>query len=189
MIDRMIGYSRQAFLVMCCITLLIGVLMPALFTTVSQLVFPHTANGSLVVRDGQVIGSELLGQEFTHPGYFWGRLSATTPPYNPSASGASNLSQANTKILEQANARLASLGMKNNIPLPLITASGSGLDPHLPPDSVYAQIPRVAKARKMSEDALRKLIDHQVEPPLFGFIGVPQVNILALNLALDERHE
>lgn len=186
MIGRMASYSKQALMLICCITLLFGVVIPAIFTGISQMLFHHAANGSLIERDGKVIGSELIGQSFTSPRYFWGRLSATTPPYNPSASGASNLSMRNTRILEQANDRLAALGLKKDIPLELITASGSGLDPHLSPDAVYAQIPRIAKARKMSETELKELVDSYVEAPLLGVIGMHQVNVLKLNLALDK---
>lgn len=187
--------SRAAFSLLALMTLLLAVVVPLLTTVTSQLLFPTNANGSLILRNDKVIGSALLGQNFTENKYFWGRLSATTPPYNAAASGASNLSPGNALILDNANKRMkelqiASPSQEGKIPLSLITASASGLDPHITPEAAHYQVGRVAKARKISEEKIRALVEQMVETPWLGMIGEPRVNVLRLNLALDEAaHE
>ena len=186
--------SETALRMLLSMTILLAVILPLLVTAISQLIFPTKSNGSLIMQKEQVIGSLLLGQNFTDPRYFWGRLSATTPPYNPAASAASNISPGNGLLLEKANERMAHLqksspGMKEKIPLELITASASGLDPHITPQAAYYQINRVAKERKWKKEKLRKLVDEYTELPLWGVFGEPRVNVLSLNLALDAAHD
>lgn len=184
---RIINHAKNGIRIFGALFLLLGVIIPALFTMSAQLLFPTAANGSLIERNGKVIGSELLGQQFSKDKYFWGRLSATVPPYNAAASASSNLSFMNRNIFAMANDRLAALKGQKNIPLVLITASGSGLDPHLPPEAVQYQVARVAAARKMSVKKLKDLVEVHTEQPHLGMIGMPRVNILLLNLALDAQ--
>ena len=182
---RIINHCRHAIMMTLLATLLLGVVIPLIFTAISQLLFPNAANGSLVVHNGKPIGSELIGQEFTRDRYFWGRLSATTPPYNPAASSASHLSMNNPTLLINANERMARLPVGKKIPLALITSSGSGLDPHISPLAAYYQAERVAKARGKSVASIQHLIATHVNGPVLGFIGTPTVNLLALNMSLD----
>ncbi|MDX2074732.1 MAG: potassium-transporting ATPase subunit KdpC [Alphaproteobacteria bacterium] len=186
---RVIHHSRHALLMTLLMTALLGVAVPLLFTVVAQLLFPTATHGSLVMRGDAPTGSELLGQEFTQDHYFWGRLSATTPPYNPSASAASNYSMGNAQLLEKANERMRHYPTGEKIPLSLVTSSASGLDPHITPQAAYFQAKRVAKARKVEEKEIHTLIDAHTEAPHLGFIGVPRVNVLKLNMAVDEAHE
>ena len=163
----------------------------ALVTAIAQLAFNDEANGSLIEKDDKIAGSALLGQEFTLPKYFWGRLSATTPPYNAAGSAASNLQPTNPKLVEAANARIAVLQKsdpKNKaiIPLELISASGSGLDPHISLLAAEYQIGRIAKARGLKEDDVQALVIDHVEPQS-KLVGTPYVNVLKLNLALDSK--
>lgn len=190
MMHRIISHSKHTLLMMLVMLVLLGGILPALFTVTAQLLFPTATHGSLIMRDGQVVGSELIGQEFTSDHYFWGRLSATTPPYNSVASAGSNLSMGNILLLANANERLAKLPADKDkkIPLSLITSSASGLDPHITPKAVHFQAERVAAARKVDLEEVSGLIVEYTEPPHLGFIGVARVNILALNLALDERY-
>ena len=188
---RLLFNLRASFTLLLLMTLLLGGAYPLLVTIVGQAVFRHRANGSLIERADAVRGSTLLGQEFTDQAYFWGRLSATTPAYNPSASGGSNFNPGNPKLLEAANARIAALqkadpSNKALIPVDLVTASASGLDPHISIAAMLYQLPRVAKARKMSEDAVRALADKAMERPIAGF-GMAFVNVVKLNMALDEK--
>jgi K+-transporting ATPase ATPase C chain len=153
--------------------------------------FPYHANGSLIERGDKIMGSALLGQQFNSPEYFWSRLSATTPPYNPAASGGSNLGPDNPKLLKAANKRIEALQQadphnKWRIPSGLVTASGSGVDPDISIPGMLYQLPRVAKARNMSEGAVRALAAKATETPVLGILGRPYVNVLKLNLSLDE---
>jgi len=174
-------------------TLLTGVAYPLAVTGIAQLIFPHQANGSLMERDGQVIGSELIGQSFTDPQYFWGRLSATGPyPYNAGASSGSNLGASNETLVEAAQARITALRAAdpdNTAPIPvdLVTASGSGLDPHISLAAALYQVPRVARARGMSEEQVLALVEEFNQGRQFGFLGEPRVNVLELNLALERK--
>ncbi|MDX1975709.1 MAG: potassium-transporting ATPase subunit KdpC [Rickettsiales bacterium] len=181
---------RTPVVLLLLVTLIVGGLYPLVVTLVSQLLFPTNANGSLVIVDNKVVGSRLLGQQFTHPNYFWGRLSATSPAYNAASSSGSNLSPANPKLLEVVNeciAQLKKIDPTNKAPIPvdLVTASASGLDPHISPDAAYYQMKRIAKARKLKEDEVRLLIQQHTEHRMLGFLGEPRVNVLELNLALD----
>ncbi len=184
-VRRLISHAKNGFRLFAVLMLLFGVIVPLVFTAISQVIFHYAANGSLIVQKDKTIGSELIGQEFSNNKYFWGRLSATTPPYNAAASASSNISMMNVKILTQANERLGALKGEGKIPLALITASASGLDPHLSVAAVRYQIPRVAKARHISVEKMKSLVDAHIESPHLGFIGIERVNILQLNLALD----
>jgi K+-transporting ATPase ATPase C chain len=194
----MIRQLRPAVMCLLALTLLTGVGYPLLVTGVAQTLFPRQARGSLIVEDSQTVGSELIGQSFDEPGYFWGRLSATSPvPYTAfnaeklTGSSGSNFGPLNPALLAAAKARIEALrhaDPDNDAPIPvdLITASGSGLDPHLSPAGAFYQAPRVAAARKLDEDAVRKLIEEHVEARQLGLLGEPRVNVLKLNLALDK---
>jgi K+-transporting ATPase ATPase C chain len=160
-------------------------------TVIAQTAFPWQANGSLLFRDGQPVGSALIGQPFDAPEYFWGRLSATTPfPYNAAASSGSNLGPTNPALLQQVQARMAALrqaDLGNLVPIPvdLVTASGSGLDPHISPAAAEYQVRRVARARGLDEDVVRRLVAGATDGPTLALFGEPRVNVLELNLALD----
>ena len=171
--------------------LLTGLVYPLAVTGIAQLIFPYQANGSLVKRNGQVIGSELIGQSFTDPQYFWGRPSATTPfPYNAAASSGSNLGPTNPALEQAVQARIEALqsadpGNDAPIPVDLVTASASGLDPHISVAAALYQVPRVALRRGLSEAQVRLLVEQYTQGPQFGLLGEPRVNVLMLNLALD----
>lgn len=184
---------RPALLLLLVMTVLTGLVYPLAITGIAQVAFPRQANGSLIVRDGRVVGSSWIGQTFTAPGYFWGRLSATAPPYNAGASSGSNYGPLHPSLAEAARARIDALRAADPqatgpVPVDLVTASGSGLDPHISPAAAELQVPRVAVARRLSADATAKLMDlvksHEERPQL-GFLGEPRVNVLDLNLALD----
>jgi K+-transporting ATPase ATPase C chain len=176
------------------LTLITGVAYPLMVTGVAQLVMPVKANGSLVLRDGKAVGSSLLGQQFGAAGYFWARPSVTSPqPYNGASSSGSNLSPTNPALLDAINARVEALRAadpdnKAPVPVDLVTASGSGLDPHISPAAAIYQLPRVARARGMDESTLRQLVDAHIQGRALGFLGEPRVNVLELNLALDANH-
>ena len=173
------------------LTLLTGVLYPALITVVAQVVFNEQANGSVVIRDGKALGSSLIGQSFDDPKYFWGRPSATGPVgYNSAASSGSNLGPTNPALLDAIKGRVevihaAHPDQKSSIPVDLVTASGSGLDPHISPAAAEFQIARVAKTRGLSEDQVRETVSRNTEGRTLGVLGEPRVNVLQLNLSLD----
>ena len=181
---------RSAVMVLLLMTLLTGVLYPLVVTGVAQGLFRRQANGSLVERNGRAIGSELIGQPFSEGKHFWGRLSATSPPCNAGASSGSNYGPLNPALAESAKARVEALHKvdPNNtapIPVDLVTASGSGLDPHISVAAALYQIPRVARARGLDEVKVRDLVLRDVEDRQMGILGEKRINVLKLNLALD----
>jgi K+-transporting ATPase ATPase C chain len=184
---------RSVLMVFLLLTLLTGIVYPLLVTGVAQLALPEKANGSLILREDGYAGSELIGQPFDDPKYFWGRLSATPDfPYNSSSSAGSNLGPSNPALVEEVKVRVEALqkadpGNKSSIPIDLVTSSGSGLDPHISPAAALYQVPRVARVRGLSEDQVRRLVEQFTEPRQLGFLGEPRVNVLNLNLALDQR--
>src|ERR1700685_3482282 len=175
------------------LTILLGIAYPLAVTGVSQLIFPHQANGSLITKGNQVIGSELIGQNFAKPEYFQPRPSAAgTDGYDPTASGGSNYGPTSQKLVDRVKASIDKFRKENPdytgpLPADLVTASASGLDPHLSPDSAKAQAARVAKARGISMDQMNQLIAQFTEGPDLGFLGEPRVNVLKLNLAMDQQ--
>ena len=188
---------RPAIVSLALLTLITGLIYPLVVTGVAQAVFPHQANGSLITRNGQALGSELIGQSFDDPKYFWGRLSATgTFPYNAfnaenlTGSSGSNYGPLNPALTDAVKARIEALkaadpGNTAPIPVDLVTASGSGLDPHISPAAALYQAPRVARARGLSEEAVRQLVAQNTEGRQLGILGEPRVDVLELNLALD----
>ena len=169
-------------------TVILGVIYPLVVTGIAQVLFPDQANGQLIERDGTMIGSRLIGQGFSSPGYFRSRPSATATPYDAANSGGSQLGPTNKKLIEAVTANVEAAKKENpNVPVPvdLVTASASGLDPHITPDAADFQVPRVAHERGMSEDALRQIVLAHREGRQFGFLGEARVNVLELNLALD----
>ena len=182
---------KPALVLIIVFTVLTGLLYPLLVTGIAQVVFPGKANGSLLMKDGKAVGSELIGQPFSDPKYFWSRLSATGPfAYNAGASTGSNYGPLNPALFDAVKKRVQDLRAAdpNNaqpIPVDLVTASGSGLDPHISVAAALYQIPRVARSRKVSEESLRVLVNQHTEGRQFGFLGEPRVNVLKLNLALD----
>jgi len=173
------------------LTVLTGLVYPVLILGLARAFFPEQADGSLVRREGTVIGSTLIGQQFDDARYFWGRPSATAPnPYNAAASSGTNYAASNPQLAQDMAARTAALVKANGnsdapIPLDLVTASGSGLDPHVTVAAMLYQVDRVAAARGMSPSAVRALVERHIEAPAFGFLGQRRVNVLAVNLALD----
>jgi len=169
-------------------TVLVGLGYPLLVTWIAGAVFPHKAAGSLILKDGQVLGSELLAQSFTSDKYFHPRPSAAGNGYDATASGGSNLAQSNKTLVDRIQGSIDKLSKENPgrpVPIDLVTTSGSGLDPDITPDSAYFEAPRVAKARGLGEDRIRQLIDQQINGRQLGVLGEPRVNVLELNLALD----
>jgi K+-transporting ATPase ATPase C chain len=182
---------RPALTLLLVFTVLLGLVYPAAITGVSRVLFPAQAAGSLVHDGGRVVGSSLIGQPFDDPRYFWGRPSATAPvPYNAAASSGSNLGPFNPALRDAVEARVAALHAadpdnKAPVPVDLVTASASGLDPHISPAAAYYQVPRVARARSLSEARVRSLVGKAIERRRLGVIGEPRVNVLLLNMALD----
>ncbi len=187
----MLAHLRISLLMLLVFTVITGVLYPLAVTGIAQAVFPRQANGSLIRQHGQVIGSALIGQPFRSPRYFWSRPSATAPfPDNSLASGGSNLGPTNPVLLQQVKARIAALHAADPsqhapIPVDLVTASGSGLDPDISPAAALYQVPRIARLRHLSEQRVRALVTRYTTPRQLGFLGEPRVNVLELNLALD----
>ena len=188
----MLKQIKPAIIMLLVWTVITGMLYPLIVTGLSQLFFPKQANGSLMVdANAKIIGSELIGQAFSDPSYFWGRPSATSPyPYNAAASSGSNLGPTNPVLVETVQTRIQSLKAadpenQQPIPVDLITASASGLDPHISPAAANYQLSRVAKARNMSRVKLRALVETHTEPRQWLILGEPRVNVLSLNLALD----
>jgi K+-transporting ATPase ATPase C chain len=182
---------RPAIGLFIALSILTGLIYPLLMTGIAQVLFPQQAGGSLVERDGKLVGSRLIGQNFSDPKYFWGRLSATSPmPYNGAGSGGSNLAATNPALLDQAKGRIDALraadpGWTAAVPADLATASGSGLDPDIRPQSALLQVARVARSRGVDEARVRALVADHTKGPLLGVIGEPRINVLELNLALD----
>ena len=196
----MLKEIRPAIVFVVALTIITGLIYPFVMTGVVGVIFPYQAQGSLIERDGKVIGSALIGQEFTGDGYFHGRPSATVAPdpndasktvpapYNAANSGGSNLGPTNKALIERVQGDVDELKQENPsapVPIDLVTTTGSGLDPDISPAAALFQVPRVAKARNMPEDRVRQLVDEHVEGRSFGLLGEPRVNVLALNLALD----
>lgn len=188
----MIKHLKPAFILFLALSVLTGVVYPLVVTVLAQAIFPEEANGSLLTdKKGKVVGSELIGQQFSEARYFWGRPSATSPnAYNAAASSGSNLGTNNPALVDAVKARIEALkavDADNNalIPVDLITASGSGLDPHISIAAANYQINRVAKARHVSQEKIRALVQENTESRQLGFLGEPRVNVLKLNLALD----
>lgn len=196
----MLNTLRPAFVLVVLLTALTGLAYPLAMTGAAQLIFPAQANGSLIEKNGTVVGSALIGQAFTSERYFHGRPSATTgadpadasktvpQPYNASNSMGSNLGPTNPALFERVKGDMAALKAENPgaaVPVDLVTTSASGLDPDISPDAALFQVPRIAKARGLNEDVLHRLVAQTTQEPTFGLLGEPRVNVLALNLALD----
>jgi len=182
---------RQSFMLLLVLTVITGALYPLAATGLSQLVFPHQANGSLIVRDGKPVGSSLIGQSFTDPKYFWGRPSATSPqPYNAASSSGSNQGPTNPALADAVKQRIDALraadpGNTAPVPVDLVTASASGLDPQISPAAAQYQMARVARLRHLSLAQVQSLVQRYTQGRQLGMLGEPRVNVLQLNLALD----
>jgi potassium-transporting ATPase KdpC subunit len=196
----MLSEVRPAIVLVAAFTLITGLAYPLAITGLAQILFPYQSNGSLIERDGKVVGSTLIGQSFTSDSYFRGRLSATTKPdpndpsksvdgpYNAANSMGSNLGPTNKALIERVQGDVDKLKAENGtarVPIDLVTTTASGLDPHITPEAALFQVPRVAKARNLSEDRVRQLVEQHSEGRLLGLLGEPRVNVVALNMALD----
>jgi potassium-transporting ATPase KdpC subunit len=188
---RFVSYARQSVVLLITLAVLVGVVYPLLITGVGQVFFHQRAEGSLIVQNGRVAGSELIGQSFTDPGYFWSRPSATSPvPYNADASTGSNLGPTHPALLKAIADRIAALraadpGNPSPVPIDLVTASASGLDPDISPAAAEYQVARIARARGVSVAIVRTLVEKYTSGRQLGFLGEPRVNVLELNRALD----
>ena len=189
----MLAQCRIAVISLALWTVLTGLVYPAFVTAIAQVAFPHQANGSLIVQDGKPVGSELIGQPFDDPRYFWGRPSATAPfPDNAAASTGSNLSPTNPDLIKAVQGRVEALraadpGNAAPVPVDLVTASGSGLDPHISPAAALYQVARIARLRNLDAQVVQQVVGEHVEERLLGLLGEPRVNVLRLNLDLDRR--
>lgn len=171
-------------------TILLGVVYPLVVTGIAQALFPDKANGQLIQRDGKIVGSRIIGQAFSSPGYFRGRPSAAGTGYDAASSGGTNLGPTNKKLIDAVNARVDAARMENAsapVPIDMVTSSASGLDPHVSPASAAFQVPRVARERGVSVADVERLVDAHTEGRQFGFLGEPVVNVIELNLALDAQ--
>jgi K+-transporting ATPase ATPase C chain len=183
---------RPTLVLFAVLTILTGVIYPLVVTLLGWIAFPSAATGSLIVKDGRIVGSRLIGQPFDDDRYFWSRPSATGPSgYNGGVSSGSNLGPTNPALLEAVGQRVADAKARHpqqqgGVPVDLVTASGSGLDPHISLAAAYYQMERVAAARRLSAEQVRQLVDEHVEPRTLGLLGEPRVNVLVLNLALDD---
>lgn len=190
----MLSLLRPALTLLIALSLLTGLAYPLVTTGIARLVFPHQAAGNLIERDGKTVGSLLIGQGFTDPKYFWSRPSATSPmPYNPLASGGSNLGPLNPALADALKGRIDALhaadpGNTATVPADLVYSSASGLDPHISIAAALYQAGRVSRVRNLPVDKVRELINQHAEGTLLGFLGEPRVNVLELNLALDAAH-
>jgi K+-transporting ATPase ATPase C chain len=183
----MLQAFRPALILFFLFSVLTGLVYPLAITGIAQAVFPHQADGSPLVRDGRVVGSALIGQSFTRPDYFWGRPSAAGDGYNARASSGSNLGPRSQALADRISSQAERYGVPvRDIPVELLTASGSGLDPHISPEAARFQLARVAEARALPVETLALLIQAHTEAPIAGVIGEPRVNVLQLNLALDD---
>jgi potassium-transporting ATPase KdpC subunit len=196
----MLREIRPAIVLVVALTIITGLIYPFVMTGIAGAIFPYQAQGSMIEQDGKIIGSALIGQEFTSDKYFHGRPSATVAPdpndstktvpapYNAANSGGSNLGPTNKALIERVQGDVDKLKQENSsadVPIDLVTTSGGGLDPHISPAAALFQVPRVAKVRNMPEDCVRQLVEEHVEGRALGLLGEPRVNVLALNLALD----
>ncbi|HTV31315.1 MAG TPA: K(+)-transporting ATPase subunit C [Xanthobacteraceae bacterium] len=196
----MLRQIRPALVVLVALTLITGLVYPLAMTGIAQVIFPHQANGSMIERGGKVIGSELIGQVFESDKYFHGRPSATTmpdpkdptktvpAPYNAANSGGSNFGPSNKALIDRVTEDMGKLQKENPgapVPADLVTTSASGLDPDISPEAALFQVPRIAKARNLAEERIRKLVEDNTDGRLLGLLGEPRVNVLKINLALD----